>query len=66
MITLYEPVTIMADKKHNCFNRKVAVQEKYKKDTEINMNKNKRPFLLARKWQNDYFFEKAICMVKKI
>lgn len=53
-----EPTTIISDKKHDYFDRKVAVKEGYRTSKEINKNKIKKPFLLARKWQNDYLFNK--------
>lgn len=53
-----EPNTIISDKKHKYFDRNIAVKEGYRNSEEINKNKYKRPFLLARKWQNDYLFNK--------
>ena len=59
MVMMYiEPITIVADKKHDYFDRKVALKEGYRANEEINRKKVKRPFLLARKWQNDYLFNK--------
>lgn len=58
MTALYEPLTIIADMKHSYFDRNIAVKEGYRESVEINKDKTKRPFILARKHLNKYLFNK--------